>query len=349
MRSFRVVLIGLSPWIPVNSIFLQLPFYISTLGVSIASQLTLAVQISNIVPLIYHFITPTLLSPLYLHRLSCFIILACLLISSCLLLLSLNVLSTIHCALLILAGLSGAMGTLSNLVLWPLAASGDHILEYSLGIGLSPVIPGVLALIQYLNTDTQARIPVYVFYACIIGITLVSLVAIVRYSPGTRLHVLEDNQPLIVPQEPIASITRESLLIQAFISAQYFSLFGFSSVLTASYTTLTLFTVLGLITGSLSRLLCFYYYTADQSYIRVEVLVQTLAYAMCLIFSDLVYPIPVVLILSYSTVSFLFGLCSTQLYLYTSKTYTTRHMGAYEQLGSSTGSLLAYLVVLYMF
>jgi len=251
-------LFGLSGWTLVNSVFLELPAFIPLHSPRIASQLALAVQMGNLAPLVLYIVELTRPDLPKTPLIFAVFALACL----C----SIGLISLFHArvALLLLTAVSGAVGGLFNVLNWPFVGQFGRTFTvlYSLGSGLSPALPGLLAGLQFQNTKTLFSVPV--FFICIFGVIILSFLAFLfiwvfkkSFETSSRNSLLKNEET----SDQVPQLVHGIYVLHAISCALNFSIPGLSFYAVSSFsnpnTWVNYFTISSLVGGCLARMLCF--------------------------------------------------------------------------------------------
>jgi len=142
--------VGLSSWLLVNAIFIEVPYFIDTLpeGEAIASILSLLIQLCNIFPVIYVVLYSYCHIP---HRVSIFALSACAIATSIFLATTWDIIIVDHSLCLFLfTYVSGVIGCMSVVIYYPFASRFSPFLTsaVSLGMGFTGLIASLLGILQ---------------------------------------------------------------------------------------------------------------------------------------------------------------------------------------------------------
>jgi len=219
--------LGCAPWLLVNAIFLQLPFLIELpQGDSIAAMISLSVQTANCLVPLY----------LYLRRKSFLdvrkVIFGLLLLAFCSSLgysaawkfAKLDANST-FIALIILSGLAGATGCLSNVSFWEFVAAyhPNLITAVAVGNAFSSIIPSAVAAIQNPGPNSKFNFSLYfvlngiflllciLCYLCILFLPRVEELKRENWADETRKLL----RPLVLNKGSLSTLRSESVLTNA--------------------------------------------------------------------------------------------------------------------------------------
>lgn len=364
-----------------NSIFQQIPFLVEKLpqGAKISAQLSIAIQLSNIFPLIFVFFTERTQSsineqdnllgtknaqktefrvPVSIFSLGMIVSVSYIIFWEAL---DSNPLAA-SWMILILAFFSGAVGSLSNVSCWPLVSiwAPEMIATFSVGAGCSSVIPSILAAIQF-GSSREIGFSFSAFFICITVVMGIALASLLWLSRRFQDSLIERKDSSDILQHVNFTIIW-SLVLQLAACFEYFLVLGMSASLVNGFkhreSILSFFLAFGVSIGALSRLACSWVLKyVDSAYIsviiQVCVAIQTVFFILETVFfpSYGLIPVPWLLISIHSFFSACFGCANTLLYM-TSSMYhdsrkTARWLGYAEQIGAFLGALMAFVISSY--
>jgi hypothetical protein len=195
---WEVLFMGMSSWITVNAVFSELPAIAAAApeGWALASQLGVAIQLSNVLVVLYLVVRACVPDPRGRAALETWTIglaLLCGIAATGTLAVHWGDLSLVDgklrsATLLGLTLFSGAVDCLSTVTFWPFVARFAPVLTSALAIGegMSGIIPAVLALIQQSDGPRNLHFSVGGYFWGIAALVLVSLLAfgqLLRHSP----------------------------------------------------------------------------------------------------------------------------------------------------------------------
>jgi len=235
---------GLSPWLLVNALYLELPIFIENIseGASIVVFMSSAIQLANIVAFFFVW-WQTRHSPLpYSLSISGIIVLAIIdsFLVGCFWDVEVNILNSMHSVtLLVWTFLAGCVGCLSMVIFFPFASQYDPVLisATSTGMGCNGLLASLIALIQNPGSNTQPRFSVFVYFllfTLVLFLSLGSFLIILNwniiqhykfdYQQATKaadvsLKISNERERLLVSSESqsseSASSVREEISIEA--------------------------------------------------------------------------------------------------------------------------------------
>jgi hypothetical protein len=290
--------------------------------------------------------------------------------------------------LLLLIGASGAVGAMSNIVCWPFvtgnqngnySSAANRVVAYSLGNGLSSVFPLIVASIQLRYDFGIGNYFISMSSFLVISLAMISVISFRKINNGNFLsspdydQLKEDEEPLFSsPYNQSDEIENYSFLqnpIKFQIYAQIASCFlnfilpGLSNLLVLQKSELDTMILLGMLSGSLARLVVLnkrvlQFCSSRKSIISLVSIQFVIELLAVLVFSSFgSIPNSTMEIILSVILNFIFGLVSTSLYTDISeqqmssmnKERCSRYLGAAEQIGAAGGAILSYVVSRHIF
>ena len=185
---------GISSWLLVNSLFVEMGYFISVLPeeAAIATQISLLIQISNFVPLFYVIFVNYVPNNYIISLLLIFAIFVSMLIAGFWEQTITFFNTSTSLPLLALAFCSGLVGTTSVVLYYPFASRFSPVFTsaISLGMGLTGAVSSILASIQYVFNFSVSLF--FIFNAIILVFCLLSFIVIIIVSK----KILVVHQPI---------------------------------------------------------------------------------------------------------------------------------------------------------